>query len=84
MSLKLVAALFGWTIVSLAILIVFGGAVNTPGCASLVSQTPECAAAVDAANDVVFGTRTMPIVIVIGVGFAAALGVAVLRTRRSR
>lgn len=85
MPLKLVvAALIGWTIVSLAILVIVGGAVKTPGCASLVSPTPDCVATMDAANDVIFRTRTLPIVIVIGCGYASVLGFAILRTRRSR
>jgi len=84
MSLKvLLAALIGWMVISVAILVLVGGVVNTPGCARLVSPTPECQAAMAAANDAIFRTRTLPILIAIAVPSGIIAVAIALRIRGS-
>ena len=88
LGVKLVApAAVGWTLASLIIMLLVPGVANGPGCLATVggwSQTPECRAEVAAANDQIFALITLPLWILIGLGYAIVVGTAVARSRRTR
>ena len=70
----------GWTVAVVAIVLFVGGGVAGPACARLVNPVPTCAAEIAAANDRLWWTHTLPMLVVIGGGYVL-IGLDWLRRR---
>lgn len=82
----LILGLAVWTVIAAVILVFAGGAVNTPGCARLISHTESvaCRALLEAANAQQWLSHTRPMVAVIVGGYALILVTAVYIGRGPR
>ena len=74
----LLVSLAIWSVVVLAIVLVWPGQSQTPGCASAVTASADCLIQVKAMNDRIWWTSTLPILVVVASGYlviaALALG----------
>jgi hypothetical protein len=72
-----------WTVIALAIVVLWPGGTNTPGCARLVEPSAACLTQLAAENDAAWRTSTVPMLLVIALGYAIVLLMG-LRARRGR
>jgi hypothetical protein len=74
----LAGALIGWTVISLALVFLVPGVVNTPGCAHKVDVTSDCQALLATLHDAGLTNHTLPLVVAIVAGYAVVLALAVI------
>ena len=76
-------ALLAWTAVAVVAAVVLGSSVSTPPCAHLVAPPSWCAAEIAAENDRVWGTRTLPLILVLLAGYVVIVLIRVAPSARS-
>lgn len=81
---SVVAALGLWTAFGVALLVLAPGMSRSLDCMSLVGHTPECEEQQLAINVVTLALWTWPILLVIGLGYAAIAVMIVIGRRRRR
>lgn len=79
---QMVAAIAGWSIFVLVLLVFDPGFVQTPTCMRLVGRSAECQALADAWNDAAWRQHTLPLLVLIAAGYVAILLVAITGRRR--
>jgi hypothetical protein len=77
-----VAALAGWSIVVLGLLVFEPGFAQAPSCMRLVGRSAECEALAEAWNRALWWQNTLPLIVVIAAGYLAILLVALAGRRR--
>ena len=70
-----------WTAIWLAVAVLLPAPINTPGCSHLSNPPASCAAELDAANTQLWLTHTLPLYVLLVVGYLA-IWAASLRKRR--
>jgi hypothetical protein len=78
---RLLAWLAIWSAVVVAIVLLWPGQVQTPGCASSVTPSIDCLTQMKAMNDGMWWTNTVPLLLIIAAGYLVILIVA-WRSRR--
>ena len=81
---QMVAAIAGWSIFVLVLLVFDPGFVQTPTCMRLVGRSAECQALADAWSDAAWRQHTLPLLALIAAGYAGILVVAIAGRRRAR
>lgn len=82
-KLVIVLGLIVWTAISLGVVLVLPGSVNTPGCAHLVQSSKSCVDELAAANLHIWWTDTVPRLVLLASG-PVLIGLAALwRARRT-
>jgi heme/copper-type cytochrome/quinol oxidase subunit 2 len=78
---RLLGSLAIWSAVVVAIVLLWPGQVQTPGCASSVTPTADCLTQVKAMDDGIWWMSTVPLLVVIAAGYLVIVGLA-WRSRR--
>jgi hypothetical protein len=73
-----------WTAIWLAAAILWPAPINTPGCAHLLNPPASCAAELDAANTQLWLTHTLPLCVLLVVGYLAIWAASLRKRRRGR
>jgi len=73
-----------WTAVVLAVLLFWPGGVQTPGCMQHINPSADCLAQLTTANDRLWWTQTLPLLVFLASGYVAVAAFALRRRRRSR
>ncbi len=81
---QIVIVALGWTAVVLAVLLLWPGGVQTPGCMRAVNASADCLAQAALANDRVWWTQTLPMLVLFASGYVVVGAFAHRLLRRTR
>jgi hypothetical protein len=81
---RTVVLLATWSVVVVAIVLLWPSGGQTPGCASSVGRVPGCEDLLNAMNDHVWWSQTVPLLLVMSGGFALILGLGLRAWRQRR